>query len=415
MNPANATVEEVRDLMKRLDAALSVAEMHQELTGAYPALDLTSPARVCMPVFPAADVAGPERVDLQIYRGAVEAISLGKALYGCETEAEPEPLETPCVNMTHAEWMEQQAATMPEAEPEAILETPEPAADPKPAAPQCVPNWTPEEDELALSAAILLDGAPKSDIYRAAAEATGRTADACKYRLRMALKPRLDVALKAAAKGKAPAPAADLRDDVIGAAEAAKIMALHGEGLSFNEIAAKTSRYPTAIYQLVKRMLAAQQADKDAEAHLSAPEVSTPQAEENKAETAEAQPDPAPEVSAPVEPKVDTPSAPAKAGIFMPADLSLPIGRREVRDWLNKIGNPGAWDAGTDLELVEALTSGTKLPQIAADLGLDTKACKWRWNMLTERILDDRGRVTLDGQAHLLAEVKARAGVGAAA
>ena len=57
---------------------------------------------------------------------------------------------------------------------------------------------------------------------------------------------------------------------------------------------------------------------------------------------------------------------------------------------------------GTDLDLVEALGRGEKLPMISADLGIDASLLKNRFHILTNRILDTRGNPTIDGMQRLI-------------
>lgn len=57
---------------------------------------------------------------------------------------------------------------------------------------------------------------------------------------------------------------------------------------------------------------------------------------------------------------------------------------------------------GTDLDLVVALGRGEKLPMIATDLGIDVDALKRRFQVLTARLLDSRGHLTIEGGPRLI-------------
>ena len=57
---------------------------------------------------------------------------------------------------------------------------------------------------------------------------------------------------------------------------------------------------------------------------------------------------------------------------------------------------------GTDLDLIVGLGRGDKLPELSADLGIDTEALKKRYQTLTSRILDTRGNVSIEGGPRLI-------------
>lgn len=251
--------------------------------------------------------------------------------------------------------------------------------------------WTTDEDDRIAAAMIERHADPMSAIARDLAKVLDRTTGAIMFRGRNALKARIAAGIKARK---------ELREDVIGAAEAAKIMAKHDEGLSFAEIGTALNRHPAAVASVVKRMVATRAAAPKEEV---APDTTFP-------EKADIPPAPSAEMGIPasepatVEPKLDTPKS------RFAVTPAMPGWQRDLREHINRLGYPAPWSPELDLMLVEELHIGRKLPEIAVGLGMDTSAVKARWTRLSALARDDRDRVTLDGQAHLLAEVKARAG-----
>lgn len=130
---------------------------------------------------------------------------------------------------------------------------------------------------------------------------------------------------------------------------------------------------------------------------------------QDAAPTAEARPEVDAPKAAAVAPPAPAPVAPAAKPTGLgrpPEDASGEVRRIWVE--LNALGYRGGWDADLDQELVEMLVQGVKTGQVALDLGMDTAAIKARWVALTNSILDAKGRVTIDGQKHLLEALKLR-------
>lgn len=76
----------------------------------------------------------------------------------------------------------------------------------------------------------------------------------------------------------------------------------------------------------------------------------------------------------------------------------------DLRLWQYLRRNRPRWPLtiGTDLDLVEALGRGDKLPMIAVDLGIDANKLKDRFQVLTAMILDAKDRPTIDGLQRLV-------------
>lgn len=105
-------------------------------------------------------------------------------------------------------------------------------------------------------------------------------------------------------------------------------------------------------------------------------------------------------------------SAAPKAGGAAPLPQMLPR-QRVLYEHLVRVGYRKGWDARADLDLVEALAAGVKLPVLCADMGWDQFAAHMRFEELSQQIRDDRGRVTIDGQKTLLEVLRIRAEVQA--
>lgn len=86
----------------------------------------------------------------------------------------------------------------------------------------------------------------------------------------------------------------------------------------------------------------------------------------------------------------------------------LPQGQRELAQDLDKLRQRGDWTPVMDLELATSIGRGHKIHVAAADLGVDTEAASKRYSSLTRSIRDRTNRVTIDGQKHLLAELRRR-------
>ncbi|RHZ96482.1 hypothetical protein D1114_07170 [Cereibacter sphaeroides] len=377
MNLQNLTIVEAEWILDRIGTAVQAAYLMEQRDGITPGIDLTSAPMICMPVFPAAEApieiaAAPAVVANPPAAAPPAAVDRAGGELGGAPGAEHVPHHKSA-----------------------------PTAGP-------MSPWTDEADALLVASVVeaVAAGRSMNDGYDLAAERLNRSSTACKVRGKGTLKDRVRAAIAAAGLVK-PEPSVGKRQPaacrgnipkttIIGKAEAEAILRDREAGATAAQLAAKWDRSLAEITGLLLRT-----------ARRSEPEPVAEPAPEPEPEPAPVDQEPA-QQPAPVKPV-----SPASA-LIMPHDASVTGARREMRTRLNLIGNSGAWDPETDLDLAEALAQGTKLPQIAADLGLDTQACKARWERLTGSIRDDKGRISLDGQAHLLAELRARAQAGRA-
>lgn len=99
-------------------------------------------------------------------------------------------------------------------------------------------------------------------------------------------------------------------------------------------------------------------------------------------------------------------AAPVLAQQPVPEASDLPAWHRAIDAGLNALGYVSPWSAALDLELVERLSRGEKLPVIALDFGIDLGAAKARWIALTPN------GVSLKFQEQLLTVLRARAAKG---
>lgn len=111
---------------------------------------------------------------------------------------------------------------------------------------------------------------------------------------------------------------------------------------------------------------------------------------------------------APEQVSVAAPAAPITGSGRMVFDITLPAAQREMRDHLNRMGNPPPFTALVDYSLVSDLARGLKLAFIATDLGIDTQLLQRRWAAMINPFVAPRGGLSINDQQHLLAEVKAR-------
>ncbi|KFI30685.1 MULTISPECIES: hypothetical protein [Haematobacter] len=105
---------------------------------------------------------------------------------------------------------------------------------------------------------------------------------------------------------------------------------------------------------------------------------------------------PAPVASAPPATPAPKPEAPA------PSEEELTIAQRGILLSLRKLGGRKGFDPETDLEIVEGFARGTKAAVLALDLDLDSALMVSRFKDLTSVIRDDRGLLTINGQADLM-------------
>lgn len=220
------------------------------------------------------------------------------------------------------------------------------------------PDWTAEEDarliDLVVKAVGL--GATKKAAMIAAAQELGRPDQATQFRCHHRLKTRIDAALTAAAMAQAqteipasPAPA----NATDGPTASGGADAVGGHS-------------PAAV-----------QDEPDMEPGQAEAETLVRAAASIEGQLAEANPE---EVA-----------PPALHGL-------------DLRLWQYLRRNRPRWPLtiGTDLDLVEALGRGDKLPMIAVDLGIDANKLKDRFQVLTAMILDAKDRPTIDGLQRLV-------------
>lgn len=102
------------------------------------------------------------------------------------------------------------------------------------------------------------------------------------------------------------------------------------------------------------------------------------------------------------------PSAPDRAPPLGAHSAKL---RAQVARHLDGLAHDPVWLPTDDCELVEALTSGRKMADVAGDLDIAESICRERWSVLSGGpVRNHKEQITIDGQAALLAEVQARAG-----
>lgn len=105
-----------------------------------------------------------------------------------------------------------------------------------------------------------------------------------------------------------------------------------------------------------------------------------------------------------VAPAVDRALAAVAAPPVGPVPVAGPVAEltareREVWDHLAALRMPKGWDHEMDLDMVEAFARGTKSAVIAADFGKDSQAVVDRYKQLTAVIRDERGHMSIEGQA----------------
>lgn len=159
--------------------------------------------------------------------------------------------------------------------------------------------------------------------------------------------------------------------------EMAQLARLHADGLSTAEIAERLNRVTQGVTMALRRLQGARPQNAEAPPAAKAAEPTPP----------------------PARRAADVLSVSPSVGI-----------RGRVARHLDSLPHDPVWLPTDDQELAEALTSGRGLDAVAADLDLDRNLCRQRWQKLSGGpVRDGRGSITLDGQAALLAELRARA------
>lgn len=455
MDISSLSITDARDLADRINLLTSKAEDLQEVFGAAPVIDITGDLRICAPLLPAMDV--------------LPALAAAREAWQAEKDRDMSEMTLRSARETEALIREQGPApsdagqgALPRG---AAVATPDgpiipdgvPAMPPVPAdapapvkrtrmTPRAV-GWSDADDTVAVNVAVRLDGETWNEIYRVAAKETGRTFEGVKARIKSHLMTRIfdarDAARSAAAAAEAkadqPHPPADqiapaaakpapLRDDLIGDDEAGKIMRLHDQGESFNVIGAHLNRHPSAVASLIKRTMAERAAADVASILAEAPTITAAVDASTYAATRAVSVadivDAAPVVPLSKVITAQTPEQMGKTTVAMqpPYALTAPAKEtnrpsvegltsaphRQLRGYLNSLGYKEPWSAALDLDLVQGLHEGRRLAEIAADLGVDTDACKKRFALLSAHARNDKGGLTIDGQSLLLAELKVR-------
>lgn len=124
----------------------------------------------------------------------------------------------------------------------------------------------------------------------------------------------------------------------------------------------------------------------------SKPVAPKPEVKPARAETPKGTPEPGPVIA---------PPAPAAGMSGFVVDLDKAQGAEKLlRMHLRAVGYAAPWTPALDLQLVEGLARGDGLGATAAGMQMPLDACRARWQALLPE-------VTLDGQARLLATLKA--------
>lgn len=64
------------------------------------------------------------------------------------------------------------------------------------------------------------------------------------------------------------------------------------------------------------------------------------------------------------------------------------------------------WALADDLEIVEAFARGTRLAQVALDMGEDANMIRNRYARITDVIRNNRGHMSIEGSARLLRQMR---------
>ncbi len=305
---------------------------------------------------PSTEAAQPEPAPVPVDA----PLASGEGVEGAEISAEPSRSggeEVPQVSAFPEVLAESGGgAVMAAAEPPAA---PAPTPDPAPvagsasalAATSQPPLWTREEDDRLVDLVvngIAKNGLSKSASIRAAALALGRPEQGTAFRLQHKLKSRLDAALTEAAMGQAQTETPEIP-------EVAKTGPDQGEAAAVETIPAAVHADATApdLDAKSKAMAAAHAAPEEALPRGAAPE-------------------------------------------------GLQGLERLLWQYLRDHRPRAPLTHATDLDLVQGLARGDKLPILAADMGLDTSLLKDRYRTLTAPIIDGRGNPSIEGHKRLL-------------
>lgn len=101
-------------------------------------------------------------------------------------------------------------------------------------------------------------------------------------------------------------------------------------------------------------------------------------------------------------------NVPKAGGTSPPFHDTRPQEQRELSFALDFLQMPKGWDEELDLDLAEAVAVGRRYNELALDFGESERVLEDRYKALTKTIRDDRNRVTISGQTHLLAELRRR-------
>jgi hypothetical protein len=262
-------------------------------------------------------------------------------------------------------------------------------------------SWTEEEDIRLVAGIVALvigKGETRRNAIRALAAELGRPFEGTYFRTNHKLKARLDTALATARAARADA------EDLLGVekkVQSTGVKVMPHTPIDLPPIAAGTTPFPIPACAEPAEPLAEPDQAGDAAVGGHSP--------------AAVQDEPEPSAGAPVKawlkpehiaPDLTPASAfPSQQPLGPPPDLH----GLDLDLWHHLAGHGPRFPMtiATDLDLVEALTRGEKLPMVAADLGIDALALKNRWHILTHRILDPRGNPTIDGTQRLIRVLRA--------
>lgn len=217
------------------------------------------------------------------------------------------------------------------------------------------------------------------------------------------------------AGGDAPPVAGPaLKTGPLSDSERVDIQLLDAAGLSRREIAARLGRRTQAVALYLHGLTPDAVGTKESKAAQPAPiaeqaSVADPVGADAAAEVPEAvKAAPVGEIAGGGAAVTTPEPAPVAGGADTAVPPPVTLREREIWYHLNKLGHVAPFDADLDLEICEALSAGQKPGEIATNLGLDTKAVADRFRRLSFPVRDLKDRVTPDGQALLVAELRRR-------